>query len=385
MNLPFRSRIRSALAAVTLSAAVLSTAAATAAARPVLTPASGQTGVVPSAPVAATAPPADADQQRCGPSGVALGYSDALDKLVVGDAQVGGLSALAWDPTTRAFAAVVDDHADDPARVWFLRGLSGDIRPVGAPLVLMTPDGTPYTGRTADNEGLAVLPDGRFVVSSEVEPSVRIFAADGVQQQSLPVPQRFAVAPLGQAKRNATFEGLTTDRHGHHILVSTEATLSGDTGDGTFHRILDYTRSGTGYRLAKQIGYRTEPGMRIPEIQEYAPGRLLIMEAGYRPETGNTVRLYAARTAGAHDVTRVGDLADHPRWVVDKTLVADVTACPDLGATSPEPQANPLMDNYEAMTTAPMRRHWYAVTLLSDDNFNPLQKTRVLRLAVHLP
>jgi hypothetical protein len=64
-------------------------------------------------------------------------------------------------------------------------------------------------GTTSDNEGLAVLPNGDFVVSSETEPSIRIFGRDGVQKSSRPVPARFAVTPAGEATTNAPLEGLT--------------------------------------------------------------------------------------------------------------------------------------------------------------------------------
>ena len=51
------------------------------------------------------------------------------------------------------------------------------------PLVLKKPDGTAYNGQNSDNEGLAVLPDGDYLVSSETEPSIRIYGRDGVQKQ----------------------------------------------------------------------------------------------------------------------------------------------------------------------------------------------------------
>jgi hypothetical protein len=68
--------------------------------------------------------------------------------------------------------------------------------------VLRKPDGTAYDGTNPDNEGLAVLPDGDYLVSSETEPSIRIYGRDGVQKASLPIPARFAVTgttPAGQA------------------------------------------------------------------------------------------------------------------------------------------------------------------------------------------
>ncbi|WP_041255098.1 hypothetical protein [Frankia sp. EAN1pec] len=41
------------------------------------------------------------------------------------------------------------------------------------------------------------------------------------------------------------------------------------------------------------------------------------------------------------------------RALVGKRLVADLTACPTLGATNPGIQVNPLMDNYEALAIDP--------------------------------
>lgn len=320
----------------------------------------------------------------CPPAAAAINFSDALDKKVVDGTEISGLSDIAWDRHTHSYVSSVDNNGTDPSRVWFWRHPTAP-KPVGDPVVLTDPAGTPYTGETADNEGLGVLPDGDLVVSSEVEPSIRIFSPDGRQKASLPVPSRFAVAPAGQSTANATFEGLTVGRGGRHIIVSMEGTLSGDTGDGTFRRILVYTRHHHGFRLSRQIGYRVDPGMRIPEVQEYAPGKLLVMEASWSADVGNMITLYAIDISRAADVTGVSDLADRPDLVVAKRLVADVTSCPDLGATAKETQINPLMDNYEGMTTRPLGAGAYAVTLISDDNNSDVQTTRVLNLVALLP
>lgn len=75
------------------------------------------------------------------------------------------------------------------------------------------------------------------------------------------------------------------------------------------------------------------------------------------------------------------------RALVGKRLVADLTACPTLGATTPGTQVNPLMDNYEALAIDPRGpgRGTAIVNVLSDDNFGATQVTRVLRVAVRLP
>ena len=338
-----------------------------------------------SAATVSVTPPAGS----CQPKAIAFGYSDALDKLVVGDATVGGLSDLAVDPASGDYASTVDNHGTDPARVWFFTDLAHPTV-TGDPLVLRRPDGTAYDGTTADDEGLAFLADGRLVVSSETEPSIRVYGTDGVQQASLPVPQRFRVAPAGEATANATLEGLTLSPDKRQLVASMEGTLSGDvptTGaPADFRRFLVYRASGSGWRLAKQVGYRVDDGMRIAEVQSYAPGRLLVLEAAYDPATGNAVRLYAVTgLPSAADVSGVANLSRRPGLVMRKTLVADVVSCPTLGATARQPQANPLMDNYEGMTTYPLGGHLYGVSLISDDNFNPTQTTRVLNLAATLP
>jgi hypothetical protein len=331
-----------------------------------------------------------ATSRVCPPAAVALSFSDALDKKVYDGATVGGLSNIAYDKRSHAYVSSVDNHATDPSRLWFYRDL-GHPTIVRDPLVLKAPDGTPYTGVTADNEGLAVLPDGDYLVSSETEPSIRIFGRDGIQKSQLEVPARFAVAPAGEATANATLEGLTVSPNGRQVVAAMEGTLSGDIaadGTATLRRFLVYDLDRHGdYDLTRQVGYRVEPGNRISEVQLYANGRLLVMEAAFNATTGNTIELYAVPgLARARDVSQVANLSTRPGLVVAKQLVADVTGCPTLGAMAKQPQTNPLMDNYEGLITRPLiGRRAYAVTLISDDNFGATQITRVLNLAALLP
>jgi len=321
----------------------------------------------------------------CPPAATAVSYSDSLDKLVHDGVTLGGLSDVAWDKRSGSWVSTVDNHGTDPARVWFWRDPAKP-RVVRDPLVLRKPDGTAYDGTTSDNEGLAVLPDGDFLVSSETEPSIRIYGRDGVQKNSLPVPARFAVAPAGQATANATLEGLTVTPSGTRIIAAMEGALSGDT-DPTLHRFLVYDQGRHGsWSLTGQLAYRADAGERISEVAAYGHDSLLVMEASFSTTTGNGIKLYAVPTTRhAEDVSGVTDLATLPaRAVLAKTLVADLVNCPTLGAPSREPQANPLLDNYEGMAVVPAR-HGYTVHLISDDNFNPLQFTRVLTLAARLP
>jgi uncharacterized protein len=362
-------------------------AAAAALAAALAPAASASAGTPPSA-----TPAQPAASRACPPAGYALSFSDRLDKLVYNGVELGGLSSLAWDPRSAAWVSAVDNHGTDPARIWFFRNLA-DPKVIRDPLVLKKADGTPYDGTNSDNEGLAVLPDGDYLVSSETEPSIRIYNRDGVQQASLPIPARFAVTgttPEGQATSNATLEGLTVSRSGKEIISSMEAALSGDvsaSGDATLHRFLiyDQARNGT-WKLTKQIAYRTETGNRIPEVQAYGRDSLLVEEAAFSTTAGNSEELYAVKDTGsAPDVSAVTNLSTAPaRDVVRKQLVTNLVDCPTLGAPSRETQTNSLLDNYEGMTIigGPGLAE---VSLISDDNFSATQFTRVLNLAVKLP
>jgi hypothetical protein len=343
------------------------------------------------APMASATPAAHhAPSPVCAPSAAALSFSDSLDKVVYDGATVGGLSSLAYDARSHAWASAVDNHGTDPARIWFFRDLTHPTI-VRAPLVLKQPDGTPYDGNNSDNEGLAVLPDGDYLVSSETEPSIRIYGRDGVQKTSLPVPARFAVAPAGEATGNATLEGLTIRPSGKEIIASMEAALSGDvsaTGDATLHRFLVYDVDSHGkWHLSRQVAYRTDTGMRIPEVAAYGKDSLLVEEQSFSTTTGNEVNLFAVTgLSHARDVSKVTNLSTAPaRDVVSKKLIADLVKCPTLGATSKEPQVNPLMDNYEGMAITGRAFGLTGVSLIVDDNFSATESTRVLNLVARLP
>jgi hypothetical protein len=336
---------------------------------------------IPAAPAMAANDSAD-NKNACSPRVTAVSFSDDLDKAVIGGTTVGGLSDMAWDQHRHAWASTVDNHANDPSRIWFWTD-PAHARVVGAPLVLKKPDGTPYDGLTADNESLAVLPNGEYVVGSETEPSIRIFGRDGVQRASLPVPARFQVAPAGESTANATFEGLTVTDGGDRIIAAMEGALSGDT-DATLHRFLTYDKDRHGrWSLAKETAYRAEPGMRIAEVQAYGKDSVLVLEAAFDASKGNSISLYAVTNfSRTPDIREVADAGGRPS--VRKTLVADLVKCPSLGATAKEPQTNPLMDNYEGMAIVP-GRHADTVHVISDDNFGATQTTRVLTLSARLP
>lgn len=159
-------------------------------------------------------------------------------------------------------------------------------------------------------------------------------------------------------------------------------------GDATLHRFLVYTQDKHGtWKLAKQIAYRTDAGMRIPEVAAYSDDALLVEEASFSATAGNAVNLFAVTgLSKAKDVSGIDDLSAAPaRDVVKKQQVADLVQCPSLGAAAKQKQTNPLLDNFEGMAVTGHAFGLTGVSLISDDNFSAAQTTRVVNLLVRLP
>ncbi|MYW49248.1 esterase-like activity of phytase family protein [Streptomyces sp. SID486] len=298
-------------------------------------------------------------------------FSDALDKTTYDGTFVGNFSALAVD-RDGSLAAL-----SDRSSLFRLDGRT--LRPRAA--VALADE----KGAALDSEGLAVDGDGTRLVTSETEPSVRRYSRAGRILDRLPVPASLQVAPAGRAAFNLTFEGLTLLPGGHTLLASMEAPLSGDAPD--IDRFQTWTRTGGGrFRLAAQYGYRADAPLGVSEVQAVPGGRLLVLERGFTPGVGNTVRLYLADPRHATDTGRVENLTGQSGVrLIRKTLLADLAACPSLGATAKQPQPNPLLDNIEGMAvTGRDHRGSLRVLLVSDDNQNPAQTTRFYSLRVRI-
>jgi hypothetical protein len=306
----------------------------------------------------------------CSPSVSLDRFSDALDKTTYDGTFVGNLSALAVD-RDGSLAALSDRSA--------LFDLNA--RTLAPESVVPLAD---ESGAALDSEGLAIDRDGTRLITSETEPSIRRYSADGRILGRLPVPAALQVAPAGRATSNQTFEGLTLMNGGRTLLASMEYALSGDTA-GTV-RFQTWTRHGRTWEPAAQYAYRTDAAfLGVPEVQALPDGRLLVLERGFTSGVGNTVRLYLADPRRATDTSGVENLTgqDGVR-LVEKTLLTDIANCPALGATAKQPQPNPLLDNIEGMVITGVDEGRLKVLLVSDDNQNAAQTTRFYYLRVRV-
>ncbi|WBO66190.1 esterase-like activity of phytase family protein [Streptomyces camelliae] len=308
--------------------------------------------------------------KACSPSVSLDRFSDALDKTTYDGTFVGNFSALAVDRD--GSLAALEDRSSlfdlDPTTLQPKRAVRlADEK-----------------GADLDSEGLVIDRDGTRLITSETEPSVRRYSVDGRILDRLPVPPSLLVAPAGRATANQTFEGLTLLPGGHTLLASMEDAISGDSTG--IVRFQTWTRHQGRFDLSAQYGYRTDPGLGVPEVQATPDGRLLVLERGFTAGVGNTVRLYLADPRHATDTSAIQNLTGQPSVrLITKTLLADIAACPSLGATAKQPQPNPLLDNIEGMTiTGRDHTGRLKVVLVSDDNQNPAQTTRFYYLRVRV-
>lgn len=327
----------------------------------------------------------------CNPNVGLIGYSDALDKQTYAATDIGGLSGMVYDAARDVYYSLVDGQGTTAARIYTLR-IPQTQSGLGAPVVtavttLLNANGAPFTGANFDGEGLTLATNGDWLIASETEPSLRRFARDGRLLAELPVPQRFKVAPAGQAVHNAAFEGVSLSPSGKSLFVVMEAPLGPDgytlTGKGR-NRILRYVpdNSGLNFHLAAEYYYQTQALQAVSDVLALSDDRLLVLERSYVPGYGNTVRVFSATLTNAADVSAIAALGSSKATPVPKTLLVDIAGCPDAGVPNRQPQPNRLLDNYEALAWGRSINGERTLLLVSDDNFNPAQTTRVLALSV---
>ncbi|MGY6018171.1 esterase-like activity of phytase family protein [Streptomyces spinosirectus] len=311
-----------------------------------------------------------ATNHACSPSVSIDRFSDALDKTTYQGTFAGNFSALAVD-RDGSLAAL-----EDRSSLFSLDART--LRPKG---VVPLAD---EKGTALDSEGLVIDRDRTRLITSETEPSIRRYSRDGKILDRLPVPSSLLVAPAGRATANQTFEGLTLLPGGRILLASMENAISGDSAD--LVRFQTWTRTEGGhFRLGAQYAYRIDAGLGVPEVQATPDGRLLVLERGFTPGVGNTVRLYLADPRHATDTSGVENLTGQAGVrVIRKTLLADIADCPSLGATARQPQPNPLLDNIEGMTITGRDKGRLKVLLVSDDNQGATQTTRFYYLRVRI-
>jgi len=316
----------------------------------------------------------------CAPGVDILGFSDALDKLQIGDHTVGNISAIAWDGGDSYIGAA--DRDGVMYRISFPPGGTPQVDDI---FRLTDANGQPWSDDDIDAEGLAVDGDD-LLVASEVGPTIRRFDATGKLLADYDVPGRFHVAPEGDAGLNEIFESLAIDPTGASLWTANERPLGPDGFDADGRgrvRLLRYERTGDAFVAGSQYGYLTEAEQGLSELVAIDDNHLLALERGFSLLAGFTAKVYLVTIDAATDVRDINGLDGADVVLVTKRLLVDLAQCPVTPDGDPPGDFSPLLDNFEGMTFGPVlpdgRR---SLILVSDDNGQSLEVTRVIELAV---
>jgi hypothetical protein len=314
--------------------------------------------------------------------------------------EVGGLSGITYDAKNNLYYAISDDRGQKaPARFYTLKiDLSKgkltnqDVIPVGVTNLLNT-NNQPFLINTTDTEGIALTHKDTIFVSSEgdvdrlINPFIKEFVlASGQTISTLPIPDKFLPDPQKQKgiRNNLAFESLTITPDQKFLFTATENALIQDgtaakPGVGTSCRILEYNLSTK--QPEREFLYQTQPvtslfnptgkfASGLPDLLAIDnEGHFLSIERSFTG-LGFTVFLFQISLDNATDIHNLDSIAK-----IDPDKIKPVTKKLLLDLRT----LDVLLDNVEGLTLgAKLPDGEPSLILISDNNFNGLEKTQLL-------
>ncbi|MEO1374004.1 MAG: esterase-like activity of phytase family protein [Cyanobacteria bacterium J06635_10] len=314
--------------------------------------------------------------------------------------ELGGLSGITYDAKKQLYYAISDDRSQkSPARFYtFQINLpidsfqKSDITPV-AVTTLKDRNGKTFPAGTIDPEGIALNNDSSIFVSSEgdarrgINPFIKEFLLDSGQEiSSLPIPQKFLVSKDKKQgiRNNLAFESLTITPDKKYLFAATENALLQDgeeakPNQGSLCRILQYNLITK--QVEKEFLYSTKlvkPFFKLTGrfssgltdlIALDNQGHFLSIERTFTG-FGFVNTLFKVSLGNADDIQKIDSLEKIDSQTikpVEKELLLN------LG------ELEIALDNTEGLTTAASLPNGEpSLILVSDNNFNNLQRTQFL-------
>ncbi len=304
----------------------------------------------------------------------------------------GGISALAYDPSSRLLYALSDSTN---LRIFVLSvQLSEQSLGVEPEAILPLVDaaGVPLPLWTLDPEGLAMTPEGEFLVASEgyanrdprVDPGIFRFDRAGHLLGSLPIPPYYLPRGTTGVRHNQALESLSVSPDGAYLLTATERNLVQDEHEcaadtGCLVRILRYRREADGWKSIAEYFYRTDPSvvssLGLVELLWVRDDAVLTLERGFeRLDDGSnlqTIRIY--------QIELPDRLSESERSTpLAKRLVLDLDSVKDRFS-----EGFRKLDNYEGMCFGPdLPNGDRTLLVISDDNYSNQQRTSLLAFRI---
>ncbi|NJR38265.1 MAG: esterase-like activity of phytase family protein [Leptolyngbyaceae cyanobacterium CSU_1_4] len=339
-----------------------------------------------------------------------------LPKMQFAETPVGGLSGIVYDRQRDRFYAISDDRSErSPARFYTLKlslkpsATSPDrlIQSVEVEKVTFLKDanGEPFAEGTLDPEGIALTPRQSLFISSEgvskdgIHPFINEFDLEtGQQRATVPIPKRFlpqTEAAIG-IRDNQGFEALTLSAVGFasgqqlepfRLFTATESAIAQDlpanfSADSLppvsapvrfLHHLIGEENSSP-LLISEHIYLLDEPpadtknnGLTEMLVLDQG-GHFLSLERSFGA-SGFGAKLFQMATGGANDTSTFDAFQGNIGGVtpIYKELLLDLA------------ELDIPLDNLEGMTLGPqLPDGTRSLLLVSDDNFNDLQRTQFL-------
>lgn len=329
-----------------------------------------------------------------------IGQATLPKNITFQKTQIGGLSGITYDPKKNLYYAISDDRGKKaPARFYTLKiDLSkgklanGGIVPVSVS-TLLNENGQKFPSGETDTEGIALTSKDTVFISSEgdvnqlINPFIKEFLlSDGKEITTLPIPQKFLPDKNGKQgiRNNLAFESLTITPNEKKLFTATENALIQDGSEAKANtsspcRILQYNLLTK--QLEKEFIYQTEPVAPLLDITKHFTsglpdllavdnrGNFLSLERSFTG-LGFYIALFQVSLEEADDIHNIDSMkqADTKNIKpVQKKLLLDLR------------KLDVLLDNIEGLTFgSKLPDGQPSLILISDNNFNSLQRTQIL-------
>ncbi|MDZ8025572.1 MAG: esterase-like activity of phytase family protein [Nostoc sp. DedQUE11] len=326
--------------------------------------------------------------------------------LTLQKTEVGGLSGITYDAKNNLYYAISDDRGQKAnTRFYTLKiDLSkGYLQKNGVAVVnvttLLNRSEEKFPPSQTDTEGIALTNKGTVFISSEgdvgklINPFIKEFSlSSGKEITTLPIPNKFLPDKNGQQgiRNNLAFESLTITPDEKYLFTATENALIQDGSAakpkiGSPCRILQYNLLSN--QPEQEFLYQTEPVAQFLNLTgKFASGlpdlfaldnqgHLLSLERSFTG-LGFAVSLFQVSLEGADDLHKINSLlAVDSKNIkpVQKKLLLDLRTL------------DVVLDNIEGLTLGPkLPDGERSLILISDNNFNSLQRTKILAFKIKI-
>ncbi|TBR60154.1 hypothetical protein B4U84_04465 [Westiellopsis prolifica IICB1] len=314
--------------------------------------------------------------------------------------EVGGLSGITYDTKNDLYYAISDDRSNKAAARFYTLKINlsqGSLKDSDVTIVGVTPlineADKNFGAGSIDTEGIALTSKSTVFISSEgdanqvINPFIKEFSLfSGKELITLPIPNKFLPDKSGKTgiRNNLAFESLTITPNENNLFTATENALIQDGSEAKPNtsspcRILQYNLLTN--QPEKEYLYQTEAiapffnisrkfASGIPDLIALDnQGHFLSLERSFTG-LGFDIALFQVSLEGATDIHNINNLlaSSSPNIKpVQKKLLLDLR------------KLDVYLDNIEGITLGPkLPNGQRSLILVSDNNFNSLQRTQFL-------